>query len=463
MRVLVAIANHGNGNRQYLDRLLTTYKRMPIDISLVVLSNIHKDFGADIEVIVGTPSPNPWSLPFAHRRLFRERINEYDFFIYSEDDTLLSWSTMQAFINSIQYLHDNEIAGFLRTEESNDGKLFYSSCHSFFRWIPTSVKERGGKLWAKYSNEHSACFMASQQQLRHAIDSGGFTETPHEGRHDMLCSAATDIYTQCGLERLICIDQIADFTLQHLPNKYIGKMGLPEDEMCWQVNALKQIYKGNLLDYELLNPETNLPGCFGSKHYREQPDKTIENILRDRSPKRILVWGSGDGVFEDSLRKYGHTISVFPLDALVGYSCQNRGFEVLSQEVIKTTEKNSCFDFVILRDFVHLVKDAQSLLIKINNLLVPGGLLIVRVPNFSDIGIIKRRIIDRRFRIPWTKESIGALSLSPSKLRQMVTRAGFNDLKLLSVVPEKRHSLNAISFGTLANYLSPYFYLTAAR
>lgn len=463
LKILVTIANHGFGNRQYLDQLLSTYKNMPLEITLVVLSNIPKDLGPDVEVVVGTPSSNPWSLPFAHRKIFRERINEYDFFLYSEDDTLLSWSTMEAFIQSTQQLHHNEIAGFLRTEESNNGQIFYSSCHSFFHWIPSSVRERGGKLWAKYSNEHSACFIASQQQLKQAIASGGFDENPHEGRHDMLCSAATDIYIQCGLERLICIDKLNDFILRHLPNKYIGKMGLPENEMRWQIDALKQVYEKMLSPYEVLNPETKLPGCHGSKHYREKPDKIINNLLESESPKRILVWGSGDGVFEDSLKEFGHSISVYPLDAVVGQSCQKRGLSVLSPELMLSAIKNNLYDFIILRDILHLIENPQNLLADIKRFLFPSGGIIIRVPNFHDIGMIKHRLSDQRFRIPWTKDCIGALPLTPKELKQMVRSAGFNKLKLLNDVPKNRQSLNKISVGLFKNSLTPYFYLTAMK
>ena len=208
MRFLVAIANHGTGNRRYLNQLLFEYREMPIDLSIVVLSNIQKDLGDDVEVQVGVPTPNPRSLPFAHRALFRERIEDYDLFIYSEDDTLVRWQTLKAFLESLEILQDNEIAGFLRTEQAPDGHVYFSTCHSFFRWIPSSVRQRGKYLWAKYSNEHSACFIATKQHIRKAIQSGGFLVEPHEGRYAMLESAATDIYTRCGFERLICIDRI---------------------------------------------------------------------------------------------------------------------------------------------------------------------------------------------------------------------------------------------------------------
>lgn len=64
--ILVAIANYGTGNRQHLERLISAYRAMRARVDIVVLSNIPKDLGTGVEVRVGLPSPNPWSLPFAH-------------------------------------------------------------------------------------------------------------------------------------------------------------------------------------------------------------------------------------------------------------------------------------------------------------------------------------------------------------------------------------------------------------
>ena len=70
MKVLVVIANHGTKNAEHLNRLLREYRSMSLKVDIVVLSNIPKDLGSDIEVIVGAPTKDPWSLPFGHKRIF---------------------------------------------------------------------------------------------------------------------------------------------------------------------------------------------------------------------------------------------------------------------------------------------------------------------------------------------------------------------------------------------------------
>ena len=99
-RILVAIASYGHVNDRYLGQLLGEYRAMPFDIDIVVLCNIEKHLGPDIETRVGLPNKNPWSLPFAHKRLFAERARDYDVFVYSEDDTLITAAHLRAFLEA---------------------------------------------------------------------------------------------------------------------------------------------------------------------------------------------------------------------------------------------------------------------------------------------------------------------------------------------------------------------------
>lgn len=116
MKILVAIANHGTKNMGYLATLLNEYRSMPFDTDIVVLSNIPKDLGSDVEVILGCPTKDPWSLPFGHKEVFADRISDYDLFIYSEDDTLITERNIRAFLKAVEVLPKQEIPGFIRFE-----------------------------------------------------------------------------------------------------------------------------------------------------------------------------------------------------------------------------------------------------------------------------------------------------------------------------------------------------------
>src|SRR5829696_1813328 len=90
LRILVAIASYGLKNVGHLQAVIRSYREMPFDIRIVVLSEAQKLRPLDAELRVGMPGRNPASLPFAHKALFLEERDNYDLFIYTEDDIGIS-------------------------------------------------------------------------------------------------------------------------------------------------------------------------------------------------------------------------------------------------------------------------------------------------------------------------------------------------------------------------------------
>src|SRR4051812_20376066 len=123
IRMLVALTSYGTANDNYLSRLIEEYRSMPFDVDIVVLSNLSKVPAPDIEVLVGFPGKNPWSLPFPHKKVFAERLEHYDFFVYSEDDMLMTETNLRALMKVNEVLRDDEIAGFLRSEKGQNGAV----------------------------------------------------------------------------------------------------------------------------------------------------------------------------------------------------------------------------------------------------------------------------------------------------------------------------------------------------
>src|SRR5437879_3643695 len=108
-RILVAIASYGTSHDRYLLQLVNQYRTMPFRVSIFVLSNIRKEVASGVELVVGLPTKNPWSLPFGHKKIFSDRLNEYDIFIYSEDDILITEKNIRAFLEVSAVLPEDEI------------------------------------------------------------------------------------------------------------------------------------------------------------------------------------------------------------------------------------------------------------------------------------------------------------------------------------------------------------------
>src|SRR5579863_512939 len=133
MKVLAVIESYGTGNDPYLLRLVEEYRSMSFDVHIVVISNLSKCVADGVEVIAVPRRKNPWTwhgtfqgtrnllrlrqeyrdwvrhldLPFAHKQIFADRLNEYDLFLYSEDDTLVTERNLRAFLSVSAALPDN--------------------------------------------------------------------------------------------------------------------------------------------------------------------------------------------------------------------------------------------------------------------------------------------------------------------------------------------------------------------
>src|SRR4030095_851772 len=329
MRVLVAISSYGTNNDHFLAQVLAEYRAMPYDVHVVVLSNVTKKVGPGVEVVVGLPDEkNPFSLPFAHRKLFGERRNDYDLYIYTGDDTRVRHEKCEPFLKATNALPSDELAGFLRSETDAEGRKYYSSVHNHYHWDPSSVRRVGEFTFAHFTNEHAACLVLTREQLKKAIASGGFLVSPHGGRYGLLGAAATDPYPQCGFRKMIAVSHLDEFTLPHLPNKYIGKLGLPKPDFELQLEVLRNL-PGKSCSPPPMGRETNVPGGRWSKSYYEPiSDDFISLVPQDA--RRVLTIGCGWGAMEGVLVSRGMQVSGIPLDCVIAPCAAARGVKLLT-------------------------------------------------------------------------------------------------------------------------------------
>jgi SAM-dependent methyltransferase len=425
VRVLVAIANHGTKNLPYLRRLLASYRAMEYDVDIVVLSDVDKDFGADVEVRVGAPTDDPRSLPFAHRQLFADRLEDYDLFIYSEDDTLVEQSHIDAFLEFDTLLPETEVPGFLRFEVYPDGRRSISSIHSFYRWDPASVEVRGGEVVAAYTNDHAACYMLTRAQLRRAIASGGFLVEPHHGAYDMLVSAATDPYTRCGMRRRLVVSRIDDVLLAHLPNVYLGRMGVDEDELRTQVAALIDIAHGRRGRDQSLDPGTSLASPEWGVPQHSVADEQLAALVPD-APRRTLSVGCTSGRLELSLGLDPTRVVGLPIDEVVGAVAARRGIRVLRPDLAALDEfRDGAFDLVLLHQVLHHVPDPVALLQRVRRLLSEDGQVVVSVPNLRHERL---RVRAGRSLLDLPRRDFiedGVHATTPARVRGWARAAGF--------------------------------------
>jgi len=465
LKVLVAIASYGTSNDQYLSQLLAEYRSMSFDVDVVVMSNLNKALGPGIEVAVGLPEENPWSLPFAHKQIFADRLDQYDLFIYSEDDTLITERNLCAFVRASGVLADNELAGFLRFEVSRENTVSYPEIHGHFHWDVSSVRLRGGQAFAFLTNEHSACYVLTREQLRRAIASGGFLVRPHQEKYDLLCSAATDPYTQCGFRRLICISQIDDFVIHHLPNKYVGKLGVGDAELRRQISRLMQVGGNGHRPTPLFKTDTKLRNGLYSKGYYEPARPEILSLI-PANARRVLSVGCGWGATEVCLVERGMAVTALPLDPVIPGGVESRAMELVAGDFETAVRQlaGRQFDCILLLDLLHLVENPRSVLSSLKNLMTLDSVAVVSVPNLQRLPVIWQRLQgDDQVAMMSDYERGGVHWTSRRALRRWVNDAGMRIESLSGTLAGRSRRASRATLGLMNSYLASEFIAAVRR
>jgi 2-polyprenyl-3-methyl-5-hydroxy-6-metoxy-1,4-benzoquinol methylase len=405
LRVLVAIVSYGDKNNAYLDEILESYSYFPWQVDVIVFSNIEKDLGKRAKLIIAQPpTEHPHSFPYLHRQLFKDQVNNYDLFIYSEDDILITQNNIEAFLSISPLLPDQCVPGFLRYEVDQHNQVYMPDIHSTFHWSPHSVEKIHDFVFAQFTNKHSASYILTQASLQLAIASGNYHSQPVPSRYGILESAASDLFENwgCQLKKVICISHIDHFLIHHLPNKYINKLGTMKKEMDLQIESLIQLASNNTgLQTQLFDPETKILFRLFDKTY--YPRKTAyESFLKFISPgKRILSIGCVNGNLEKHLLGSGHAVTAIPMDNVIGALARHNSIEVLEPDFDKaaTYLKGKKFDCIIFNDVLNHVRNMETVLSLFYENLNDNGLIFAVYIN-PDYDFLNKKIKQKSFVFP---------------------------------------------------------------
>jgi 2-polyprenyl-3-methyl-5-hydroxy-6-metoxy-1,4-benzoquinol methylase len=426
LRLLVVVASYGQKNVPFLRRLIQGYRSMPLDVDVVVVSEGPKDLGADVPVVVGLPSANPWSLPFAHKRIFAERVEQYDLFAYSEDDMEVTTANIAAFLRLAGQLRADEIAGFLRYEVDASGAWSLPDIHDRFHWNPDAVAQRGEHTIGEFTNVHAAFYLLTRAQLERALASGQFLGEPYEAEYDMLVTAATDPYTRCGFRKVLALSSVDDFLIHHLSDRYAGRMGVPLSTFREQIQAQLEIANGKRQPTRLCRTQSRLLQGEWSKNYYETPSEALLARV-PTTARHILSIGCGWGATEATLMACGAVVTAVPVDSVIGAVVENRGVDVLYGTLADCWHQldGRRFDAVVVSDLLHLLPDPGRVVEQCARRLRRGGALVLAGPNFGSLRVRAKQALGKRdYRKLSTFEASGIHTLGPARLTRYLRQAG---------------------------------------
>jgi hypothetical protein len=190
LSMLVHVAFHHAPHRgQYLAAVLRAFAAYRLSRMLVVVdtnSSESKDIVSAIglpqqiqaRVDVHTDLPHPFDLTWMHRRHMASKLNEFDLFMYVEDDIEIPWPVFESWLRGAAAVERaGFVRGFLRVERDNGGRILSSD------WRAAAVRPRFTRIdgidYIRPEFFYQACWLCSATQVRQFIATAAWTQ----GRH----------------------------------------------------------------------------------------------------------------------------------------------------------------------------------------------------------------------------------------------------------------------------------------
>ena len=266
MKVLAVLVNYGDEQLEYLQQVVSELKSFKkYEVTVIVQSNIPLDTKGVDKVNVVTLN-NYQYLPLTCRKEIWDRRDDYELFIYGENDHLFLEHHIDKHIEYSKILPKDRITGLLQIETEGKGN-YYVGYHSHFDWDYNSVEEHGGKKFAYFNNTHQATFILTKEQLMRVASNINFEKLvkfrfdywlntrlnslrklfkkpiKEPFRYSVKCKVNTDVYDFGGMKKLICVSELEDNLIHHLPNLYIegikGRRQFNVDEQQMQESLKK--------------------------------------------------------------------------------------------------------------------------------------------------------------------------------------------------------------------------------
>jgi hypothetical protein len=221
-KILAVLVNYKDEQLRYLQQVVTSIKSFKkYNVTIIVNSNIPLNNIKGIDHVNVIELKDYQLLPLTCKQVIWHYRNEFDIFLFGENDHLFVEHHIDNYLRYTSILPDNRIAGLIQYEENETGR-YYPAYHAHYDWDYDSVEEYEGLKFAHFTNIHQATFILTQEQLLRIGQMYDFTQFFGQSHYSVKCKVNTDIYQFCGMKKLICISEFEDNLIHHLPNIYIN-------------------------------------------------------------------------------------------------------------------------------------------------------------------------------------------------------------------------------------------------
>jgi 2-polyprenyl-3-methyl-5-hydroxy-6-metoxy-1,4-benzoquinol methylase len=272
----------------------------------------------------------------------------------------------------------------------------------------------------------------------------------------MLEAAATDPYTQCGMEKLICVSRIDDFLIHHLPDKYVGELGIGQAEFRAQVAALLEVACEGTQRPPLFSKHPARTATRFNKNYYE-PTRSDLIALIPPQARSVLSVGCGWGATEQSLVDSGRRVVAVPWDPIISAHAEAKGVEIVTGDLRTALSKlqGEKFNALILSNILQLAENPSQVLALCAPLLSDRAIVIAAVPNLASVRVLWKRLRGiASYRMAGNYSKSGVHFTSHWTVKKWLRHADLRVDRLVHVLPERAEALCRRSLGVITPFLS---------
>jgi hypothetical protein len=205
-KILVAICDYGG---RYSTKLVKESLEKFSNFTIKIFSTKNGDFLF--------PSEIGEDLPFTHRQYFVDNIDNYDYFFYTENDIIYPEECINFLFSIFNKFGKNKPVGFIRHEDDQLIDIGAILCQN----TPNILIENNNQYF-RLSNDHQGSYFLSRDQLKLCINSGNYLIKPQSsGGYGKLETGASNVYYECGIEKVYPKDGFKNLLVKHCENKWI--------------------------------------------------------------------------------------------------------------------------------------------------------------------------------------------------------------------------------------------------
>jgi hypothetical protein len=242
MKILVSIATYGIKNINYLNRIIDEYKSYKkYDIDITVHGTVHINRN-DIKFI---QYENPRNTVFLHRNEFVNKQNDYDYFIFTEDDILIKEHTLDIYVKHDNLLPLNYSLGFLRyeqTPESIDYLIDLWLNLVDYNYIKNNNIYVNNHKYFSVTNPHQSSYILSKNKLKYVITNSNYlTDGTGMGLESASSGIFTDWYLNTGvIHKILPMNKeyLEQCFIEHLPGNHCNEPGVNTDPLTFRQNSV---------------------------------------------------------------------------------------------------------------------------------------------------------------------------------------------------------------------------------